>query len=304
MKNAGKYGYDHQKKTNRKRAQEAVHMGEDRKQPVASRLAELLRELDGCRRLFAVLPGKRPLYPGQPLPSSFTIRRCMSEHHHCGAGAQKGLSGDRVHTYAPDHYLVLSVPLPMECETEATPEEPLLAVAVQVDPADEVGALRWNWTTMMKSGNQARGFFHGHHRRPEKRRDPPAGMPPLPADSRILGPQMVTGKSFTGSCAAPEQHPAGHAASANSHFSQSARRCAGFIWNSGRFDVEALRRSQHERFQPFPHFKYVTTTSPLQYLKSIRLHKARMMMLQDGLNANMAAETGRLRQPIPVQPRV
>jgi len=36
-------------------------------------------------------------------------------------------------------------------------------------------------------------------------------------------------------------------------------------------------------------FKAVTSASPLQYLKSIRLHKARMLMVQDGLNASTAA---------------
>src|SRR5262249_53625646 len=36
-------------------------------------------------------------------------------------------------------------------------------------------------------------------------------------------------------------------------------------------------------------FKAVTATSPLQYLKSIRLHKARMLMVHDGLGAAVAA---------------
>ena len=36
-------------------------------------------------------------------------------------------------------------------------------------------------------------------------------------------------------------------------------------------------------------FKAVTDTSPLQYIKDVRLHKARTLMIQDGLNANIAA---------------
>ena len=36
-------------------------------------------------------------------------------------------------------------------------------------------------------------------------------------------------------------------------------------------------------------FKAVTSTSPLQYLKSYRLHKARMMMIHDGMKASAAA---------------
>jgi AraC-like DNA-binding protein len=38
------------------------------------------------------------------------------------------------------------------------------------------------------------------------------------------------------------------------------------------------------------HFKALTDTSPLQYLKTVRLHKARMLMVQDSLGASLAAE--------------
>ena len=38
------------------------------------------------------------------------------------------------------------------------------------------------------------------------------------------------------------------------------------------------------------HFKTITATSPMQYVKTIRLHKARMLMVQDALGASSAAE--------------
>jgi AraC-like DNA-binding protein len=37
-------------------------------------------------------------------------------------------------------------------------------------------------------------------------------------------------------------------------------------------------------------FKAVTASSPLQYLKSVRLHKARMLIFHDGLGAALAAD--------------
>ena len=37
------------------------------------------------------------------------------------------------------------------------------------------------------------------------------------------------------------------------------------------------------------HFKAVTSTSPVQYLKTIRLHKARMLMVQESIGASLAA---------------
>jgi AraC-like DNA-binding protein len=37
-------------------------------------------------------------------------------------------------------------------------------------------------------------------------------------------------------------------------------------------------------------FKAVTASSPLQYLKSVRLHKARMLIMHEGLGAAIAAD--------------
>ena len=52
-----------------------------------------------------------------------------------GQGRKRGYLGDQVYTYDAGNYLVLSVPLPFECETEASPEKPLLAVSIRVDLA-------------------------------------------------------------------------------------------------------------------------------------------------------------------------
>ena len=40
----------------------------------------------------------------------------------------------------------------------------------------------------------------------------------------------------------------------------------------------------------YEHFKDVTGTSPVQYLKTVRLHKARMLLVQESLGAAAAAE--------------
>jgi hypothetical protein len=49
-------------------------------------------------------------------------------------GRKRGYLGGQMYRYDPYNYLVLAVPLPFECETDATPDEPLLAIAVGVDP--------------------------------------------------------------------------------------------------------------------------------------------------------------------------
>src|SRR5947209_11090956 len=52
-----------------------------------------------------------------------------------GQGRKRAYLGGEVYQYDPFNYLVLTVPLPAECETEASPEEPLLLLAINVEPA-------------------------------------------------------------------------------------------------------------------------------------------------------------------------
>src|SRR3989442_2685772 len=50
-------------------------------------------------------------------------------------GRKTGYWGVKKIVFDPGHYLVVSVPLPFECETEGSPEKPLLAVKIGVTPA-------------------------------------------------------------------------------------------------------------------------------------------------------------------------
>lgn len=51
-----------------------------------------------------------------------------------GQGRKRAYLGDEVYSYDAFNYLTLSVPIPADCETEASPEEPLLLVAINVQP--------------------------------------------------------------------------------------------------------------------------------------------------------------------------
>ena len=52
-----------------------------------------------------------------------------------GQGQKRAYLGDEVYTYDAFNYLVSSVPMPAECEADASPEEPILIVAIDVEPA-------------------------------------------------------------------------------------------------------------------------------------------------------------------------
>ncbi len=51
-----------------------------------------------------------------------------------GRGRKRVYLGEKVYQYDPFNYLVMSVPLPAECEWEASREEPVLLVSIDVEP--------------------------------------------------------------------------------------------------------------------------------------------------------------------------
>jgi len=57
-----------------------------------------------------------------------------------------------------------------------------------------------------------------------------------------------------------------------------------------RLDVEALAQEASMSVPNFHlHFRTVTNSSPMQYLKSTRLHQARLLMLRNNVSASSAA---------------
>ena len=208
-----------------------------------------------------------------------------------GQGRKKSYLGDQVYTYDPYNYLVLSVPLPLVCETEASPEEPLLAVSMRVD-STTLGELllEMDFDTSM-----GRTVPKGIYSAPLTGELIDATVRLLeclrsPVDSRILGPQIMREITYRVLCG--EQGGALRAvAIRHNRFSQIARviRLIHASYQD-ELNIETLAGEAGMSMSTFHHnFKQVTSASPLQYLKSIRLHKARMLMVQDGLTANAAS---------------
>lgn len=57
-----------------------------------------------------------------------------------------------------------------------------------------------------------------------------------------------------------------------------------------KFDLKSMAHDLNMSISSFhSNFKSVTGTSPLQYVKRIKLHKARSLMIQDRISAKMAA---------------
>lgn len=208
-----------------------------------------------------------------------------------GQGHKIGYLGGERYCYDRDNYLVLSVPLPFECETHATPEAPLLGLSVSLQPA-----LIQELLLQLDEGNAVfREMPRGICSAPMTEALEDASCRLLQclgseSDSRILGPQLVREIVFR-----VLQGPYGSAlrnlAAQHTHFSKIARALKRIHADYAHgLDIDTLARDAHMSVTSFHHhFKAVTSNSPLQYLKSIRLHKARLLMAHDGERASAAA---------------
>jgi AraC-like DNA-binding protein len=206
-------------------------------------------------------------------------------------GSKQGYVGDEVFRYDAYNYLVLSVPLPFECRTEASPEKPLLALSIKVDPTSLLELL----STMEETSEHETLVPLGFYASPLNEELISAAVRLLEClhsstDTRVLGTQIVREIIYRVLCG--EQGGALRAvASMNSRFGRIARVLRRIHLDyQNRFDIETLAREVNMGTSTFHScFKSVTAVSPLQYLKSVRLHKARLLMMQDGLNVSTAA---------------
>lgn len=206
-------------------------------------------------------------------------------------GGKRGYFGDRVYRYDEQHYLAVAVPVPFTMETDATAERPLLAIYLHLD-------FRLAAELMIQID-----------RHPvEPTADAPQSMmsSPLddelratvlrllealnrPLDAEVLGPALVRELYFRVLTGA--QGPA----------MRSALAMQGQFGKIGK----ALRRIHATYAQPLDlaqladeagmsvptfhsHFKAITRTSPMQYVKSTRLHQARLLMVRQDMTAEAA----------------
>ncbi|KAA0013281.1 AraC family transcriptional regulator [Billgrantia pellis] len=205
-------------------------------------------------------------------------------------GRKRGYLGDEVYLYDALHYLVLSVPLPFVSETEASPEEPMLAISIRLDMA-VVAELVLQLDKATTHSAPPRGML-----------STPLGKPMADATLRLL---ETLGSPMEAQVLAPGIVREIYYRALMSEQGGSVRAALAQQGQFGRV-AKALHRIHADYAEPLEvrrlasevgmslavfhvHFKAVTRTSPLQYIKSTRLHQARMLMIREGLTAAAAA---------------
>lgn len=208
-----------------------------------------------------------------------------------GQGRKKAYLGGETYQYDPANYLVLAVPLPAECEAEAAAGKPVLMVNIDVD-ATMVGEMLLEIDgPLARTGETPRGISSTPMS---------AGLAEAvirlleclkcPTDSRLLGSQMV--REVVYRVLRGEQGGVLYAlASRDDHFTRIARVLkhihSDYAQPLGSEDLAKRAGMSVSVFHH--HFKLVTACSPLQYLKRIRLDRAKTLMTIEGFNAGQAA---------------
>jgi len=209
-------------------------------------------------------------------------------------GRKQGFFGNEVYVYDEQHYLAVAVPVPFTMETQASAERPLLAVYMHLDfrlAADLLLQLGQNNAaapaapprSMMSTPMDA-AFRGSLLRFLEVLSDP--------LEAAILGPSLVRElyfRVFTG-----KQGSAMHAALAmQGQFGKIGKALRRIHTTySQALDLSQLASEAGMSLQAFHHhFKAITRTSPMQYVKSTRLHQARLLMVRQGVTAEAAAHS-------------
>ncbi|WP_312739556.1 AraC family transcriptional regulator [Stenotrophomonas sp.] len=206
-------------------------------------------------------------------------------------GVKRGYLGGQVYQYDAQHYLAVSVPVPFTMETEATADAPLLAIYLHLDlqlAADLMLELEAHAAhapasaqSMMASPMQA-AMQATVLRLLEALGDP--------LEAVVLGPALVRELYFRGLTG--EQGGAMREALAmRGRFGRIGKvlRHIHAAYTTA-LDVETLAVEAEMSVPTFhDHFRAITGTSPMQYVKSTRLHQARLLMLRQGMTAEAAA---------------
>ncbi|WP_414443419.1 AraC family transcriptional regulator [Burkholderia sp. 22PA0106] len=206
-------------------------------------------------------------------------------------GRKVGYVGERTFVYDERQYLVLSVPLPFECETYTAPHGPFLAITVRID----LGVIAELAMLLEETHGAAVS-------EPDSICSTPLDAPladavlrllevlQSPHDTRVLGPsimreigyRVLTGEQGDGIRAAlAQQH----------HFGRIAKALRRIhVDLGGEHSVDVLAAEAGMSAAVFhAHFRRVTGTSPMQYVKATRLHHARLMLVQQNVSASVAA---------------
>jgi AraC-like DNA-binding protein len=206
-------------------------------------------------------------------------------------GKKRGYVGSETFGYDPRTVLVISAAIPFECVAEVSHNKPLLSVWVRL----RKGVV----TDLLANIRESPSILKQRPRAIEATRLDQELSDTLvrllrslrsPDDARVLGSQTVREviyRVLRGIKGGGVQAMV----DINGHFAQ-VYKALQRIHNkySQPLQVADLARDAGMSVSIFHlHFKQVTSTSPIQYIKGVRMHKARSLMLESNFTASVVA---------------
>lgn len=214
-------------------------------------------------------------------------------------GSKRGYFGDKTYVYDRQHYLAVSVPVPFVMETEASPECPLLAIYLHLDfpMAAELLIQIEKFQALLDAPIQPPAA-------PESMMSSPLDdalkatvlhfleVMSQPLEAAILGPTLLRELYFrilTGA----QGHAMRAALAMHGQFGKIGKALRHIhAAYASPLDLTELAGKAGMSVPTFhSHFKAITRTSPMQYVKSTRLHQARLLMVRQGMTAAVASQS-------------
>lgn len=207
-------------------------------------------------------------------------------------GKKHGYVAGQHLVYDARNYLTLTVPVAFECETTVGADGPFLGIAVRID-LSIVSEL------LMQMESRPHLVVPPESTVSATPLDQPLSDAAVrlvetmlsPLEAKLLGPQII--REITYRVLMGRQGGALHSLLLSSRPRMQMHRVLHHMHEqyAKPMDVAELASGAGMSTSALHHhFKELTGTSPLQYLKAVRLHKARLLMLQDALGASAAAE--------------
>ncbi|WP_411032811.1 AraC family transcriptional regulator N-terminal domain-containing protein [Shinella sp. BYT-45] len=245
----------------------------------------------------------RPGYNPTPLPGVRILRTEAVLHdvpvlYKPGAvfvlqGRKRGMLEGEVYLYDEEHYLAVSVPVPFRMESVASPERPLLAVYVEFDMrlaaeiVEQAGAREVSGRVKSLVSSRMEPAIEDVVLRLLRTLHDPVELAVLGAGIlRELHYRVLVGPQGGAMIAALQQRgPSG----------RIVQSIARLRENYGSpISVAALASEAGMSVPSYHvHFKALTGSTPIQYVKAMRLHEARLMIARrDRTIAEVAASIG------------
>lgn len=251
---------------------------------------EQLTQNDGCNRTFlkhvTLYQAQKP-YPRMPL----IYDQCLC---FVAQGHKIGHLSDKTLIYDKQNYLVVPTIVPFECETDGTPENPFYAITISIDYVviqqimEQVGE---RYSKASENLAPQPGAY--------LEKTTPQIIDPLlrllsclqtEGEAEILGKQILR-EIYYRVLLSNNGHILASAARGESAYARISQILKLIHENfDGPLDVTKMAEMANMSVRSFHnHFKTATTYTPVQYLKRIRLEKARQYIVTQGLQASVTA---------------